>query len=537
MGLLRRTLELPAAGSLQSAEALAIAFSAALLWSVHPLATAAVGYVVQRAESLMGLLYLLSLYAFNRVCTGKGFWPWGSVCLVSCFLGVATKEVMATAPLIMLLYDRIFFSDSFSAALSRRRWLYAGLGSSWILLGWLVSGTAGRGRTAGFGSGVSVWDYATTQLYAGFVYAKLCVWPHPIVGDYGRILGGGILQRGAGALIGVSGLVVTLRLFRSRPPLAFLGAWILVILAPSSSVIPVATEVIAAHRMYLPLCAVAVAGVLLLRAVAGSLGWVIAYSMTLAVALGVVSSRRAAVYNDPFTFWSDVAANAPWNAGAWNNLGVIKSGEGKLAAAVLDYVRAIAIAPDYATAHFNLGRAYLDMGRVGEAEPEFEAALRFLPNDAAIHFDYAKALALERRPFAAAAEFRRVVRLDPTRADAWFDLGSVMVQVGNVPEAVAAYAKSVNLNPNYAEAHIEYANLLAQTKDFARAEDEYKAALRLAPRSADARNNLGILFAQSGRLSDAKREFEEALKIRPNFPGVRENLRRVEALEQGGLHP
>ena len=43
-----------------------IAAAIALLWALHPLQTAAVTYVVQRAESMMGLFYLLTLYCFVR---------------------------------------------------------------------------------------------------------------------------------------------------------------------------------------------------------------------------------------------------------------------------------------------------------------------------------------------------------------------------------------------------------------------------------------------------------------------------------------
>src|ERR1019366_8509421 len=43
-----------------------------------------------------------------------------------------------------------------------------------------------------------------------------------------------------------------------RPALGFLGAWFFLILAPSSSFVPVATETMAEHRMYLPLIAVVV---------------------------------------------------------------------------------------------------------------------------------------------------------------------------------------------------------------------------------------------------------------------------------------
>jgi len=60
-GIVRRTLA-PRAGSAASLTA----FSAALLWTLHPLQTESVTYIVQRAESLMGLFYLLTLYCFIR---------------------------------------------------------------------------------------------------------------------------------------------------------------------------------------------------------------------------------------------------------------------------------------------------------------------------------------------------------------------------------------------------------------------------------------------------------------------------------------
>ena len=62
-GLVRRTLlRLPRF----AADALPLALAVAALWALHPLQTAAVTYLVQRAESLMGLFYLLTLYCFVR---------------------------------------------------------------------------------------------------------------------------------------------------------------------------------------------------------------------------------------------------------------------------------------------------------------------------------------------------------------------------------------------------------------------------------------------------------------------------------------
>src|SRR2546423_137761 len=81
----------------------------ALLWVAHPLQTESVTYIVQRAESLMGLFYLLTLYAFVRGATAAERATrlrWFGAALGACLLGMGTKEVMATAPLLVLLYDR-----------------------------------------------------------------------------------------------------------------------------------------------------------------------------------------------------------------------------------------------------------------------------------------------------------------------------------------------------------------------------------------------------------------------------------------------
>ena len=51
----------------------------ALLWVVHPLQTGSVTYIVQRAESLMGLFFLLTIYCAIRARehAGRGLWTAG----------------------------------------------------------------------------------------------------------------------------------------------------------------------------------------------------------------------------------------------------------------------------------------------------------------------------------------------------------------------------------------------------------------------------------------------------------------------------
>ncbi|NOT43932.1 MAG: hypothetical protein HOP14_04935, partial [Acidobacteria bacterium] len=64
-GLVRRTLGMPGLDRYRVA-ATGLALVVALVWLLHPLQSEAVAYITERSESLMGLFYLLTLYAAVR---------------------------------------------------------------------------------------------------------------------------------------------------------------------------------------------------------------------------------------------------------------------------------------------------------------------------------------------------------------------------------------------------------------------------------------------------------------------------------------
>src|SRR6185312_14998635 len=111
-GLVRRTLASPALRERFGPVASKLAFFSALLWAVHPLVTESVSCAAQRTESLAGLFYLLTLYGFARGIEAS---RWFVLSFAACFLGMATKEIMVTAPLAALLYDLTFFAGNFSS--------------------------------------------------------------------------------------------------------------------------------------------------------------------------------------------------------------------------------------------------------------------------------------------------------------------------------------------------------------------------------------------------------------------------------------
>ena len=199
--------------------------------------------------------------------------------MAACLLGMATKEVMVTAPLVVLLYDRTFAAGSFKQALHLRKRLYVLLAVTWIPLGFFVISTGwDRGGTAGPGQATALLGYWLAQFQAVGRYAMLTVWPSPLVFDYGTVA----LKHPAQSLFYALGVVPcvagTCFALMRRPALGFLGAWFFVILAPTS-LMPVVTQTVAEHRAYLPMVAIVAFAVLngyAFSAEGGSLGAAVA---------------------------------------------------------------------------------------------------------------------------------------------------------------------------------------------------------------------------------------------------------------------
>jgi tetratricopeptide (TPR) repeat protein len=372
--LLRRTLELPAIAPRFRAVATEIAGTVALLWAVHPLQTEAVSYLAQRAESLMGLFYLLTLDGLVRaVTTNRRGWLVASV--AACLGGMASKEVMISAPLLALLYDRTFLAGSFAAALRQRTGYYAALGGTWVLLAAEMIYVGNRGNAVGPGLKVDAWHYALTQCYAIVLYLRLALWPHPLTFDYGTTT---VDSFGAvwpeAALLAVLGLA-TLYYIGRRSALGFIGAWFFAILAPTSSVVPLAKQTIAEHRMYLPLASVLLLVVLGLHAVGLRTRW----TVLLAAPLLLLTFLRNLDYVNGVTIWEQSVARYPDNPRAHIDLGEAYFNAGQVQRGAEQFRAALQLDPALPEAHNNLGVAENALGQPASAAAEFREALRLSP--------------------------------------------------------------------------------------------------------------------------------------------------------------
>ena len=527
------------------AEATSLALIVALLWLVHPLQTESVTYIIQRAEALMGLFYLLTLYLFVRgACPiqnprSKIQNAWYVAAVVACALGMGTKEVMVSAPLMALLYDRTFLSGTFREALRRRWGCYAGLAATWLVLLAEMSSSGGHRQVIGLHfAELTPLHYAMTQCRFIVHYLVLALWPSDLVFDYGLADAGVPIIRtyaewapwGAVVLLLLCGTLLALRYL---PEAGFLGVWFFLILAPTSSFVPIISQVAAEHRMYLPLAAVVAAlvcgltslwalGNRLCRRPIPTLGqedrsqntecrswhssafgvrqarFCLLSSVFCILALGAAyrTVQRNQDYQSRLRMWSLVVTQRPGNARALNNLGKILCDQGWLREGAAFLQEALKSDPKHANpdetaiTHNNLGIILLRQGRLGEAIAHCQEALE----------------------------------LRPGYPEAHYNLGNALFQQGKLDEAMTHYHEALGLRTEYAEAHTNLGAALFQQDRLDEAISHYREALKEMPEYVEAHNNLGAALVRQGKEAEAIAQFQEALRLKPDCREARENL-------------
>ncbi|HEY1601897.1 MAG TPA: tetratricopeptide repeat protein [Pirellulales bacterium] len=541
--ILRRTLRLEFFADRFAGAAEPLALGAAVLWAVHPLVTEAVEYITQRTELMLGFFYLATLYAALR------FWEspsrgerrvWLAVATVACLLGMACKEVMVTAPLVIWLFERTFIAGSFRRALEDSWPLYFGLGAGWCLLVALnLHGP--RAESAGFHLGVSAYAWWLTQTRVLCYYFQLIFWPWPLVIHYELPYLDSVQAAWPWVVIAGAFIVATAALVWRRTATGFVGAWVLLILSPTL-VVPIVTEVAAERRMYLPLAAIMawlLACVYLLLQRAQKSLWsaeddaafrwqwaaVLAIVVVLcAVPLGWVSAQRVMVYNDAVGLWQDAALYQPDDARVQNNLGVELVNADRPDEALPHYERALQLKPDYVEAQSNIGVALVKLDRPEQATIEFEKALALDPRFADAHINLGHLLAQEGHPQDAIAHYRQALERKPRVAEVHANLGHALAGLGESQPAIKALAEAVRLDPDFAEAHLNLGAELAKSGQPDEAARHYAEALRARPDFVEAHNNWGVLQSGRGETEEAIKHFQQALQLRPDYAEAHSNL-------------
>jgi protein O-mannosyl-transferase len=514
-GLVRRTLLLPTMAERFGSAATGLALSVALLWAVHPLQTESVTYTVQRAEVLVGLFFFLTLYCFLRGATSARSGAWYAAALGACALGVASKEVMATAPLLALLFDRTFVTGSFRQSLRRRWRLWLALAATWVLMAILYALSGRRGGSAGFGLGMSAWQYGRTQFGCIIHYLRLVLWPDPLVLDYGQRIAHGAVEIVPYALAVLGLLAATVTALVRRPRWGFLGAWFFAILAPSSSLVPLATQTQAEHRMYLPLAALVAVVVFAAYLMMARLGsrWAMALVVLVASALGWRTLHRNQDYQSEMAIWDANIRDCPSNDRAYLTRGSLYWGMGRYDAALEDYHRCLVLNPRNAKAYVGRGHVMSDQGQHEQAMRDYEAAIGFNPKLADAYDGRGSALLHTGQTEAAIRDFDQAIALDAELASAFLNRAHAHEARRELDAAIRDYDRVIGLRPDFAQAYGDRGNALQGKGRYVEAIRDYDKAIALSPGVAGAYQNRAIAYLKTGAYDQAWSDVEAMRKL------------------------
>jgi hypothetical protein len=405
-GVVRWTLQSEWFKDRLPASATGLAFCSALLWMIHPLQTECVNYISQRTESMAALFILLALYCAIRARQSARAVLWCAAAVAASWLAAMCKEIAVVIPALVLLYDFAFRAEKRWSPLRRRIGLYVGLCSCWIPVAALML-LAPRSETVGALNEVTWLFYLKNQCVVIPHYLQLAFWPQALTLDYGLPIAQSWSEVLPGAAL-VAGLFVgTVASLIYRPKFGFLGVWFFIILAPTSSFIPIVTEVGAERRMYLPSMAVVVFAVVLgavvLRSVANrmlssrnlsphgeesgphgrlaTVGALVVAVVALPLAWRTVD--RNSDYREPLTLWWSSLQQRPKNARAALNVAVLCEAKQMHDEATLAYEVVVNLNLKHPLANRNLAALYQRACRYADAIRHYRIAIEAEPNWAA----------------------------------------------------------------------------------------------------------------------------------------------------------
>jgi len=550
-------------GSPLAAYSRRLGLAAGLLFVVHPVQTQAVTYIIQRLASLATLFYLLATVCYLRgrllqVTTGRlasgrvaaAF----AVGLLAALAAVKTKEIAFTLPLVLGLYELLFFGAGGRKKVLLPVVMFLVLVVVPLVL--LGSRLPAEGFFAGLDeltrvrTDMSRLTYLFTQFRVVVTYVRLLFWPvnqnltydYPV---YDTLLALPVLWSVV-FLATLAGAAIWL-IVRSYGPEAGRGGrligfgilWFFITLAVESSLIPI-VDVIFEHRLYLPVVgvalALAMAGVMLTRAYPARV-----FYLPLAVVVGVLAVatwQRNAVWATEVSLWEDCVRKSPTLARPHRALGAALLAQGRSNEAQLQLEEAIRLDPYYEDAYLNLGLVYEDQGWLDKAAQQYRQASRLKPANAKAHYNLGALYNRQGLDGPAVNEYLIALELQPDMVAARYNLGCTYGRLGRPDAAIreleAALQTAARIDyAQRADLHFSLGVAYADQGRWPEAIAQYEGFLRLAPADYEAHNLLGEAYAKVGRRDKALAEFQAALQLRPDYGPARKNYARIGGAELG----
>lgn len=519
-------------------------FWAGLLWLVNPVHTQSVTYVVQRMNTLASLFFMLALYCYitARKLSISGENPlkrylFYGLCLVSAVSGLASKEIVATLPIILLLYEWYFFQKADFRWLKKRLPRMGLAVSAIVVLAVVYLGT--NPINAIFDmydrQSFSLAQRLLTEPQVVLYYVSLLFFPFPsrLNVDYQFPLADSFLNpiTTLPALVALAALVIfAVYSARKHRLVSFSVLWFLVTLSVESSFIGLA--LIFEHRAYLPSIFPFIALLCLGFSVVRPKPFLIGTLVTAIVFCGFMTYKRNTDWKDTLTFWQNTADKSPRKARPANGVGIAYQSLRQTETALEWFRKSVRLDPEYDEPYDNIGGALVNLGRSAEAVPYLNKAIALNPESYKAYSNLGSAMQRLNRLDEAVSLYQKALAIFPDYEIARNNLGAVLTKTGDITTALHHLKLAVRINPNYDEPHNNLGLAMTQLGRTREAINCYEKALRLNPENSTAHFNLGTIWFQKNDLDRAGYHLQQAVRLDPKGILPLNNLTTVLVIQE-----
>lgn len=529
------TLNLPLLRHKYASKSYAVAILSTVLWSINPIQTQAVTYIVQRMSSMAGLFYIMGMFFYLKFRTveNKGdkivFFI---LCFITFIMAVGSKENALMLPLSLLLYEVIVIQRDIGETFKRNQkilFIVTGVFLALCLIYLILDNKPFFSFLSGYRNRpFTLFQRLLTEPRIIIFYISLLLYPMP-----DRLSIAHSIQISTSpfnpisttfSIVFVIGSILFL-IFRARkyPLLSYCYLFFFLNHIIESSILPL--ELIFEHRNYIPsmmfFVPIAIGFSVLLERYAQkrTMKTIVAlFIIFILIGLGHTTFMRNLTWQSWRSLWMDAAKKAPDQFRVHHNLGIYYKDHGLTKKAITEFETALNSPVIHRNNEpivglFQLGQLYYDLGDFEKAEFYLQKALNMKSNFSYALITLASIYDKQGNFKLADQHLVKALKADPFNPVINLNFGLNLLKKGRPNEAVSHFLISVNEKALRAKALMYLAIAYRQKGWHGKAAITFRKSLSLDEKNIVPHLHLAEIYHKTGHEKSRKQEVENIINL------------------------
>jgi len=528
--LISHTLRLPLLSEKYGRNAYSIALLSTILWTINPIQTQAVTYIIQRMASMAGMFYIMAMYLYlrGRTCERRILKLVFYITFLLCgMMAFGSKENAVMLPISISLFDLFLIQGLNKQNVKKNTFILLALILFFAAILLIIKGPSTfhpKHLLSGYDHRpFTLLERLLTEPRVILFYISLLLYPMPnrLCLTHDISISHDLFNPLTTVLsIFTIFMILGLSLIKSKrwPFISYCIIFFFLNHLIESSILPL--ELTFEHRNYLPsMLFFAPFTILILKVIqvfsTKSIKLILnSFIILVLIGHGHSAFVRNAIWKTEESLWFDCIEKYPDLWRPFHNLGRYYSETGQNRKAIIMYNKALhkKIANDPGQhiflTYFNLGVEHFRIDHYDKALYYYRKTESIHPNFGPLQNNIGLILLKQKRYREAEIRFKKALTYQSDLPEALSNLGLLLMIKGDLPQAMVMLKKAIQIAPD------SYSALMRISRAYMES-GRYGKALIYARRALgnDSSNHLGLLFlAQIYHVNGSKRKMEQTIQ-------------------------